>query len=153
MPITLPYGPDAGDTLISLALNTIDNIYVSGTLYGPEIQIDTESYSRFYVRSSASRVYITAPHVYITSCHVCFTSNHVFTTLCHVYITSCHVYITSCHMCFTSHQKCVVSYHTSRSLHRLLYLSTTDRSQHVIAYLVWLRCMYTHDMFLHQLFR
>ena len=86
VPITLPYGPDAGDTLISLALNTINNIYVSGTLYGPEIQIDTESYSRFYVRSSASCVFITscAHHIKSRVLHVESRVHHVMSCVHHV---------------------------------------------------------------------
>ena len=48
--IILPHGPSAGDTTLTLVLDDISGVYVTGSpVYIPGIQIDEETYERLYV--------------------------------------------------------------------------------------------------------
>ena len=45
----LPFGPEYGDTTLNLQLDVVSDVYVSGTIHIPYIQVDAEIYDRLYV--------------------------------------------------------------------------------------------------------
>ena len=51
--IALPFGPDVGDTTLNLQLDDVSDVYVSGTIHIPDLQVDAEIYDRLYVSCNA----------------------------------------------------------------------------------------------------
>ena len=45
----LPFGPEYGDTTLNLQLDVVSDVYVSGTIHIPDLQVDAEIYDRLYV--------------------------------------------------------------------------------------------------------
>ena len=67
-PIVLPYGSEAGDMTPNLQLDIVSDVYRSGSIFMPEIQVDSEAYDRFYVRHLSQPP--NPPH---RAVHECFT--------------------------------------------------------------------------------